>query len=84
MDQAFFQVMILKMGRFLSAFCYGSIDTAIANQLSDKDIDKTENGIVYIFDIVNGYEAYQIDYKGVKIVAFKVEDGEYYLTLKKI
>ncbi len=41
--------------------------------------------VLYIYlIIVNGYEAYQIDYKGVKIVAFKVEDGEYYLTLKKI
>ncbi len=80
----FFSSDDIEDGKIFSAFCYGSIDTAIANQLSDKDIDKTENGIVYIFDIVNGYEAYQIDYKGVKIVAFKVEDGEYYLTLKKI
>ncbi len=50
------------MGRFFSILCYGSIALQqIANQLSDKDIDKTEeNGIVYIFDIVNGYEAYQM------------------------
>lgn len=79
----FFSSDDIEDGKIFSAFCYGSIDTAIANQLSDKDIDKTENGIVYIFDTINGYEAYQINYKGVKIVAFKVEDGEYYLTLKE-
>ncbi len=56
----FFSSDDIEDGKIFSAFCYGSIDTAIANQLSDKDIDKTENGIVYIFDIVNGYEAYQL------------------------
>jgi hypothetical protein len=35
--------------------------------------------------MMNGYEVYEINgVNGVKIVAFKVDDGTYYLTLKAL
>ncbi len=65
MDQDFFQVMNIEDGKIFSAFCYGSIDTAIANQLSDKDIDKTENGIGILYLILlMDMKHTKIDYKG--------------------
>jgi hypothetical protein len=81
----FFSSDDIEDGRVFSAFCFGNVDDAISTQINDPDTNKNVPGIIHIFDVVNGYESFEIKEKnmnGIKLVAFKVDDGTYYLTLK--
>jgi hypothetical protein len=81
----FFSSDDIENGRVYSTLCFSNMQDAIKIQVNDPDIDHSVPGIIYIFDMMNGYEVYEINgVNGVKIVAFKVDDGTYYLTLKAL
>lgn len=81
----FFSSDDIENGRVFSTLCFSNMQDAIKIQVNDPDIDHSAPGIIYIFDMMNGYEVYEINgVSGVKLVAFKVDDGTYYLTLKAL
>jgi hypothetical protein len=83
----FFSSDDIENGRVFSAFCFGSMEDAINFQVNDHDSDKKTPGIIYIFDLVNGYEVFQVQgdqLNGIKLLVFKVDDGTYYLALKEL
>lgn len=81
----FFSSNDIENGKLFYANCFSDIDKAITFQTQNNSSNTP--GTIYIFNQFTGYEYYQIkeqNFNGVKIVAFKVDDGTYYLTLNDV
>lgn len=76
----FFSSEVIENGKIFSVRCFGNIDEAIKYQQKIAQTDSP--GEILVFDPLAGFTRYLVEStRDIKIVAFKVESGAYFLTL---